>query len=480
MLVKCPNCHFENPEGFAFCGRCGTRLAAADPSVSAFEQREATVKELKEAGDAAKRAADVPAALERYQRALSLLDSATIGSDATLHVQLLKQRFDILAERYALWPANGQPDRVESDLQEMLALARRAGDGARLSKAISALAQLYVGRRQFEPARPVLEEAVSLFRSQGDRAGEASALAELAHASWRAGKFDGVANALQRAHELRRHLGEPGGLARSYFDLGLLYRDGLSQPYHAVNHFEKSLEFARLIGDAELETRGLIGTGASWTRLGEVVRARAALDVAQNRIGENRATEQAIWLVVAQADLLRESQSPDAIASGERAVRLAAEKGEPDVEWNALAGLVRIAQATGNWLPTLASIQHMQALEQSGGTHAYCTIWSDALLARSHLHLGQTDLARAAAARASGALEAHGPAGVPAPQLILWTQFEVLDRAREPSAVHYLRQAREAMLTQANTIGDGALRAHFLRDVAVNRAIGDDWARVHT
>jgi hypothetical protein len=35
------------------------------------------------------------------------------------------------------------------------------------------------------------------------------------------------------------------------------------------------------------------------------------------------------------------------------------------------------------------------------------------------------------------------------------------------------------MLTQANTINDGALRARFLRDVAINRAIGDDWANRH-
>jgi hypothetical protein len=25
--MKCPQCSFENPPGFAFCGQCGTRLA---------------------------------------------------------------------------------------------------------------------------------------------------------------------------------------------------------------------------------------------------------------------------------------------------------------------------------------------------------------------------------------------------------------------------------------------------------------------
>jgi hypothetical protein len=30
--VRCPQCAFENPPAMAFCGRCGTRLAAKCPS----------------------------------------------------------------------------------------------------------------------------------------------------------------------------------------------------------------------------------------------------------------------------------------------------------------------------------------------------------------------------------------------------------------------------------------------------------------
>ena len=476
--MTCHQFGFENPDGFAFCGRCGARLDAA-PAAPSIDERLATIQQLKEAGDTARRGGETAVALERYQQALALLDSAIMASSAAHHMQLVKQRFDILAERHSLWPSTDHPDRVEPDLQEMLTLARRAGDGLRLSTAITTLARFYLNDGRGEPARPLLEEAVSLLRTQSDRAGEAAVLADLARVNWRAGQFEGVAGALQRAHELRRHAGDPAGLAQSYFDLGLLYRDGLSQPFHAVNHFEKSLEFARLTGDVELETRDLIGLGVGWTRLGDAVRARATLDQAQRKAAEIRSAEHMAWLLVAQAEALRESGSAEAGRLSQHAVSAATEQQRPDLEWNALAVHVMIGQAAGGWNHTLAALDRMQELEQGGGLHAYCPIWSSTLLARTQLRLGQPGRAGEASTRAIGALQAHGAAGVPLPQAILWARFEILSGANDPSAVQYLRQARETLLTQANTIGDGALRAHFLRDVSINRAIGDDWARVH-
>ncbi|MGH2592008.1 MAG: DUF7577 domain-containing protein, partial [Anaerolineae bacterium] len=68
MPVTCPRCGFENPDGFAFCGRCGARLDAA-PTLPSVDDRQATVNQLKQAGDAAKRGADPATALERYQQA---------------------------------------------------------------------------------------------------------------------------------------------------------------------------------------------------------------------------------------------------------------------------------------------------------------------------------------------------------------------------------------------------------------------------
>ena len=35
MAVQCPVCHFENPDGFAFCGKCGAKLAVVCPQCGA-------------------------------------------------------------------------------------------------------------------------------------------------------------------------------------------------------------------------------------------------------------------------------------------------------------------------------------------------------------------------------------------------------------------------------------------------------------
>jgi len=479
MAVKCLACGRESPDGFSFCGHCGARLGVA-PSAPRPDAREAALRQMMDAGDRARRSADVAAALDHYQEALALLDSAALASDATLHVQFLKARFDVLAERHMLWAAAGQPDRVEADLQDMLGIARRAGDGTRLTKAITSLARYYLDGRSYALARPLLEESVSLLRTQADRAGEASALAELAHLDWRAGRFETVADGFQRAHELRRRAGEPAGLARSYIDLGTLYRDGTSHPFHAVSHFEKAVELARHAGDADLETMGLTGLGMSWTRLGDYARARAALEQARDKTGEASSGEHTAWVAVAQADALHETDAAGAQSAIEPALASALDVDAPDLQWHALLGRARILQAIGDWTSAHESIDRMQELERGGRVHAYCAMWSHALSARSYLHTGQGEQAAAASGQAVTLLQAHGFAGVPIPQMILWARYEVLADSDAQSAFHFLRQARELMLSQANAIGDGALRARFLRDVAINRAIGDEWARRHT
>lgn len=480
MPVTCANCGFENPDGFSFCGRCGTRLDGEPPRPAGGDERAETVRQLKSQGDAARQNADAATALERYQQALALLDSVILASDATLQVQHLKARFDILAERYPLWAVIGRPDRVEPDLEEMLGLARRMGDGLRLARAITTLSRHYLTGHRDELARPLLEEAVSLLRSQADRAAEASALVDLAAMDWRAGRFDTVADALQRAHELRRHLSEPAGLAHSYFDLGGLYRDGLSHPFHAISHFEKSTELAGQAGDGALAARGLIGLGVSWTRLGDYGKAATILSQAEQQAVEIKSAALQAWQLVARVDVLRETHAAEARPLSERALAMAIEVDEADLEWQALFARARVSQAESTWNDARASIDRMQTLERAGGLHAYYAIVSNTLLARTHLHTGHLPEAAAASDQAATALQAHGFSGVPTPQLTLWVHYEVLAGSDAQSAFHFLRQARELMLSQANTINDGGLRARFLRDVAVNRWISDDWTRRHT
>ncbi|HJW82837.1 MAG TPA: hypothetical protein VJ754_00910 [Anaerolineae bacterium] len=298
----------------------------------------------------------------------------------------------------------------------------------------------------------------------------------MARVKWRVGKFDHVAEAFQRAHELRRNIADPSGLARSYFDLGVLYRDGLSHAIHAVAHFDKSIEFARHSSDIALETRARIELGLSWTRLGDFARAGSVLDEAEAQAAEAALS---VRLLVARAEMLRDSGSPDAAGAAEHALAMASDLQQPDLEWDAHLARAVVQQASGEWQAALGPIERMQQLERSGGLHAYCAIRSSSLLARSHLRTGQLEAALVTSTRAAQALHGHGSSGVPVPQAILWTHFEVLCAANDPSAFHTLRQAREVMLAQANTISDGALRARFLRDVPINRCVGDDWTRQH-
>ncbi|MCK4403563.1 MAG: zinc ribbon domain-containing protein, partial [candidate division Zixibacteria bacterium] len=45
--MKCPKCHFENPDDTRFCGKCGTQLPSLEEiSVSTTETLSAPRKEL--------------------------------------------------------------------------------------------------------------------------------------------------------------------------------------------------------------------------------------------------------------------------------------------------------------------------------------------------------------------------------------------------------------------------------------------------
>ncbi|HEY4721456.1 MAG TPA: zinc ribbon domain-containing protein, partial [Anaerolineae bacterium] len=38
----CPTCHFNNPDGFAFCGKCGAKLVASEPQPSLITDADLT------------------------------------------------------------------------------------------------------------------------------------------------------------------------------------------------------------------------------------------------------------------------------------------------------------------------------------------------------------------------------------------------------------------------------------------------------
>jgi hypothetical protein len=111
IAMKCSNCGFENPEGFAYCGKCGHKLAPP-PMPDHANDQQATIQQLRQSADAALDRGDKIAALRNYSDALALLDSELMASDASLHLYYLKLRFDLLAARWPLWDSNGQRERV--------------------------------------------------------------------------------------------------------------------------------------------------------------------------------------------------------------------------------------------------------------------------------------------------------------------------------------------------------------------------------
>ena len=251
----------------------------------------------------------------------------------------------------------------------------------------------------------------------------------------------------------------------------------------------EALALSRQIGDRRREAMNLGNVGASWLGLGDLAAARRDLEESLRLIRQNgdRPSEGvkrqslsvlALWqgdetraLVLAQSalnaavaaqELDREAEAALALGDAEAALgrpeqaaqayeraRSVAQQLGDGMQFDAGAGLARLALAQGD---TLTAMREVQALLAQAAGEA-----DD----------GSTDVA--------SAFE-----GAEAPRWIELTVHQVLAAALDVRAGPWLVRAHRALMAQADVISDAGLRQMFLSNIPHHREIVELWTKLHS
>ncbi len=313
-----------------------------------------------------------------------------------------------------------------------------------LGESMQADCQRQLGRRS--EALPSLRRALVLCSRLGDRANEAALTGQLAVLQRELGDHDAARASHESAVTLAESLGRPDVLASAltlYGDFhaarldlaeaGTLYERALAvspTPLQtarttgqlanvlrqrgdlagALASYHDVLGIARDLGDSHLEAIALASEGTALEALGDVTAARDRFRQALDLFGEQSDQASATATLIQLASVLQELGDAAGIeaAAGTLAATMAGGPA-PDVEADALWGLQRIHEASGDLLQAVSDCERRLQLARDGHDEA---AELSALVDLGDLALKRRDSA-AARASAQAALELSRRTGAP-------------------------------------------------------------------
>lgn len=443
---------------------------------SRAEAWDMALRHARPAADRAKRLYASAEAIAYYDLTLNALTHLEEGTtDGGERRAFKAHRFDSLSERHGVWTLIGQFEHARADLEEMVGLAREAGDDIRLSDALNGLGYFYLNTGTGEPRGP-LEEALAVKRRLGDQHGQADSLNTLATLYVSLGEVALGLEASDEAHRLYEALGDVEGLARSEWATGAIAHEALGLYDRAIAHLERSQTLSRQTGNRALECGSLMMIGAANVRAGDYAAGRAylarTLEMAR-QIGDHPA-EGWVLLYLSWAD--REERLFDAgLARAEQALSVGREVGADNLIWYALHSLARLYLAWDRPEAALPFAKQARQMSQKQSVWSEVLTRSLATLACTHVRLGHVDEARPYALEALRELQRMKGQGVAEVQGVYLDCYQTLRAAKEADTHAALQHAHAAMTAQAEAFADPARRAQFLSALAMNREIAAAW-----
>ena len=323
---------------------------------------------------------------------------------------------------------------MESAARQAMALAERAGAVALGLRAQQRLAVALATLGDTAAGRAIAQSSLAAARALGLRSAEALALSALAVVANEQEDWMGSLEALQQKLRVERELGNRRSICTTLVNLGAAWLE-LGEQSQARRHLEEGLRLARAVGDRATECYPLLSLAVLALRQGDAASARAH---AQSALG----------IAVAMHDSLIEANALCRLGDAELALgrhdaaAAAFERAHATAvalkhvrQYDAAAGLARVALARGELPQSLAPVQALIDHLAAGGT----LLGTDSRPIRLTCHLA-------------------------------------LARVGDPRAAEVLADAYAELQTRAAGITDAALRDSFLNEVSEHRRIIAAWA----
>jgi DNA-binding SARP family transcriptional activator len=178
-------------------------------------------------------------ALKTYARALEVL-----GNLADLE----ETRFTLLGAREELLERMDRREERGESVREMLALAKRSGDRARIAEVHVRRTGALAALSDSEGAEEAGRAAVAIFKELADKSGEARAYREVSYVRWMRRDYAGALEADYEALRLHRELGDRSGEAGDAWTIAQVYR-GMEDPDKALEWLEEAARIYGELGD---------------------------------------------------------------------------------------------------------------------------------------------------------------------------------------------------------------------------------------
>jgi tetratricopeptide (TPR) repeat protein len=255
--------------------------------------------------------------------------------------------------------SGGDYGGARDQLEQALALARRAGDAQLQAGCLHYLGIIALHQERYVEALEAFERALHHYRAVGDRRGEAEVRSKLGVVALEERRYTAARSQLQQALYLSQAMGDRRGAGGAHNDLGRLAIAQGDYP-GARSHCDQALTITRDMGDQQREAEVLVNLGllllheghneAAWNRSLQAAELSRALG---DRASEGRA------LIVLGHTFMELEMPGQAARAYERGLQLQRELGQPNLAAESLAGLARVHLAEGDTSQAQACIEEI-------------------------------------------------------------------------------------------------------------------------
>ncbi len=408
------------------------------------------------------------------ERAAEAADLAALGELAAA-LQDPTRAAEVATNRARYLLATGAYEPAIEQASAALALAERAGDAELLARARAYAGNALMFLGDYDAARTHLLAAVETARAVGAKRVQLEATRILGIATEEQGDLDAAPRYHEEALVLAREIGDRVNERRALNSLGVVAQ-GRGDYDRAMAYFEESLAIARAIGDRVGAGTVLGNMGVQANNLGDYDSARGFFEESLQLAREtDDQTGVAINLLNLAGVRNHTGDHQGALALYEEARAPTEASGDRPLLGYVINGVGRALLDNGRTAEAIAALREALDLRLDLG-QAHLVAESQAFLGEALAAGGDMAAAMAEIEAVLVYIDSHRLEDVEDEMRVLLSVYRVLRATGDPRATAVLTRAYNALAMAAARLDEPA-RSAYLRNVAVNREIVEEWGR---